>query len=406
MIKWTTFTELAEHKGAQAGTSRFNGMLPVASACDFDDLKGVFCANRASFLSSVDALTTGFDGRFYFIEFKDIDNKYPLGDLRRKAFDSLVIFWMSLGSHFSFYDICCRSVFVYVVPDAESVDADCDSQSVLFIDELPEGASPKDMMGLPIELQLAELKAKGLFADVWTIPASEFTRRHASLVGTIDEPEFRLRLGAAQSKQPVVGRSPVLQSQTASESLNRILLRERAAAGRVEGGFCDDAIEAVDFRDMTRTLDELRCPLSSEGRAGAKGLYKCDAFRAVDTSLYLYYDWDVQRPKFSTLVNKVFDGYLQWMLICHAQDPKASVSSALRLFCVCEGTVPPPPSEEKIPIWQKAFWKDYRPAVVGIAHDADGDVLGYGLRRYMDAGFYSNIKTMPLVGFDSFIKMK
>lgn len=81
MFQWKNLAEIAAHKDGQGGLGRFEGCLPDADACDFDAQKEDFCASRANFLSSVDAVCAGKDGRVFFVEFKDEIERYRLGNL-------------------------------------------------------------------------------------------------------------------------------------------------------------------------------------------------------------------------------------------------------------------------------------------------------------------------------------
>ena len=91
-IKWAKLNELAAHSELGAP---FPCNLPAVVACDFDDLKNQCCIHRVGMLCSVDTILLGKDGRIYFIEFKD-SSKNPIASLKKKAFDSLSVFWMTI----------------------------------------------------------------------------------------------------------------------------------------------------------------------------------------------------------------------------------------------------------------------------------------------------------------------
>ena len=188
---WQPLTTIAEHKGTG---EPFPSALPDIAGCDFDAVKRFACKFRLGALKSVDLVMPGLDGKLYFIEFKDAKTDRIAG-LRRKAFDSLVVFWLSFGKHMSMDEICANAEFVLVKPDSERKKA----PSETFFDELRQGAEsllpiPKGSGSEPLELQLRELTVYGLYSQVRIVFASEFGMFWQDSIGSCNETDFVERI--------------------------------------------------------------------------------------------------------------------------------------------------------------------------------------------------------------------
>lgn len=396
MLNWASFDRIAERKHVEGGLGGFAGALPHEFACDFDEVKKDCCRMRASSLTSVDAVTVGVDGLIYFIEFKDTE-RFPLGVLRRKAFDSLVLFWMSLGEKLSFDELCQRSVFAYVRPDGAvgASTADDAAISVVFSEDASM-SPPMDGYGMPIEDRLNELKQLSLYADVWTISASEFSSRYGARVGPLDRDEFCRRIegyGRTAVSEPV-WRSRLVVSKV---SLNSLLTAARSAARSDYIQFCSDDKEGDDFRGLVDEMNEIRCPLSAGGSVEFKRLFTCNAYQEQECRLVLYHDWAVGKFKFTRLINTVFDGFLLWCLMFNPGKKFNQLYNKLSLACVYEGAMPPLPNDSQIQEWQKDFWTEYRAWCLSQKRDADGSAFLFGLGWFVDKNMYKTIKTLAMV---------
>ena len=305
--KWDKLNKIAAHVGR---AEPFPDELPDVIACDFDAMKNLCCVHRAGKLCSVDTVLVGKDERLYFVEFKD-SVKNPIASLKKKAFDSLSVFWMTLGRNESIASICSRAVFVYVKPDSEFKK----QPSKMFVEEMLLRDSgrltpPRSRDGKVIEDWLNDFKVARLYFDIEVMSTSDFVKDFSNRFECGDSVSFAPRqtncgMAAASFVSP--------QEKT---SLNRLLSRARSDMGCTGVDFCDNGIDAIDFRDVSGKLLRNRMYLPTENLSGNRRevLYVAAAVRGE--ALYTYHNWGRVKNPLAMVVNCVFDSaYLAaWIL--------------------------------------------------------------------------------------------
>ena len=398
---WADISDIARHVGDR-GTP-FPDRLPAEFACDFDTVKGLVCKYRAGNLRSVDAVLPGCDGYIYFIEFKDVlDN--PIADLKKKAFDSLPVFWLSLGRKLSMREICAKAIFVYVKPNSESELplSDLIAENLFFVEDATSLHPPKSLRGnSTLNLQLNELRTDGLYHDVIIETAQEFCEKYDDRFGRCGKSAFMQRLAVGISSGLRNARENDDEPDVAV-SLNRILIASRMRQdGLTSEDFCHDDIEACDFRAKADKLLRKRECDHENAAAQGRGTYYCaDAFRRENETVYAYHSWGVEYP-IATAVNRVFDTFLLWAWIYHEGDAAETLERMLGFVMICDGTCPEfrrHPTQK----WLQQFYDVYTPWFNGCHVDRRNVPLKYGLACYRDeVEFYRDVSTLSTEDFSA-----
>ena len=399
---WGTFSDIVKHVGD--GGTPFPDRLPNKSACDFDSVKNLVCKYRAGNLKSVDAVLPGNDGCIYFVEFKDVSVN-PIADLKKKAFDSLPVFWVSLGRRMSMYDICAKAIFVYVKPNSEKElpVSDLLAEKIFFVEDATSLAPPKSYHGdSTLNLRLDELRTEGLYSDVIVETAKDFCEKFEERFGTCEKTDFYQRLSMCDANDNDRESRNDDGTASAAISLNRILIASLVRQGGVSNvGFCPDDITAVDFRSAVNKLLKKREYDHEYAEARGRGTYYCaDAFRPESEMIYAYHNWSIQYP-IAMMVNKVFDSFLLWAWIYH---PRMTIENLLRRlgFVVASDGVCPEFTRHPTQKWLQQFYDVYAPWFNGSHVDKSrrNSPLKYGLACYRDAiEFYRDVVTSTVEDF-------
>ena len=396
---WGRFSDIAKHVGD--GGTPFPDALPSGAACDFDFVKGLVCRYRVGNLRSVDAVLPGCDGFIYFIEFKDVSDN-PIADLKKKAFDSLPVFWISLGRRMSMREICARAIFVYVKPNAELKlpVSDLIVEDLFLVQDATSLKPPKSFHGnSTLNLQLNELRTDGLYHGVIVETAQEFCEKYDDRFGRCGKSDFMHRLLSGISSD--VGDVPENDYEPDyTMPLNHILIASRLRqCGLSVEDFCSDDLEACDFRRKADRLLRKREYDHENAAAQGRGTYYCaDAFRRENETMYAYHNWSVEYP-IASAVNKVFDTFLLWAWIYHEGDVVETFERMLGFVMICDGTCPEfrrHPTQK----WLQQFYDVYALWFNGSNVDKRNSPLKYGLACYRDAlGFYGDVVTSTVEGF-------
>ena len=395
------FINIARHVGD--GGTPFPGALPSESACDFDTVKNLVCKYRAGNLKSVDAVLPGKDGCIYFVEFKDVSAN-PIADLKKKAFDSLPVFWVSLGRRMSMRDICAKAIFVYVKPDSEKElpVSDLLAEKIFFVEDAASLVPPKSYHGgSTLNLRLDELRKDGLYHDVIIETAGDFCKNYDERFGRCEKDDFRCRLNKCIGNSN--GRS--FQVNDGAMALNRILTASRMKHGYVSNGdFCDDDIIAVDFGRIAGEWLAKREYDHENAETQGRGTYYCaDALMPESEMMYAYHNWDVRYP-IATLVNKAFDTFLLWAWIYHSNLTIEMLVCRLGFVVVYDGDCPKF-ERHKTQKWLQQFYDVYASWFNGSYVDKRNAPLRYGLACYRDAlEFYGDVSTLSVADCSSMLQ--
>lgn len=391
MVKWNSLKSIAAHKDCDAP---FPDELPDVIVCDFDEIKNSCCIHRVGRLCSVDTVLPGKDGRLYFVEFKDTA-KNRVAKLKKKAFDSLSIFWMTLGREESIVSICRRSVFLYVKPNSESKKP----PSVAFAEEMLFRDSgnlqpPKSYNGKNIDNWLNDFKVEGLYFDVEELTTSDFIRYFSTRFKIGKDVDFVLGQTMVCSAKP-------MNFRTSQEriSLNKLLTKARADVGGGSGDFCADCIDAVDFRRLSEQLLKNRMYLPNENSIDSRR----DKFEVVvalkDERLYTYHNWDTMQNPLGRLVNCIFDSSYLFAWIISPHLPFVQAVAKLSVVIVYEGDFVELRRSTSC-VWLQEFYDNYIKWFNGeIVCDTCRDVK-FGLGSLIVDGLYNRIittKELPLL---------
>lgn len=382
-VKWNNLNKIAAHVGR---TAPFPDDLPDVTVCDFDEVKNLCCIHRVGRLCSVDTVLVGKDGRLYFVEFKD-SNKNPISNLKKKAFDSLSVFWMTLGRDESIESICSRAVFVYVKPDSEKKTPPSSQLAENFLLNDAKGLTPpKSKDGKSIEYWLNDFKVTGLYLDVELMTTSDFVKDFPSRFELGEEVSFapsqttcsKVRTGFVPATEKVF--------------LNQLLTRDRTEMGCGGVDFCDDDIEAVNFRDAAGELLKSRMYLPEEDLSGTRRdmLYVATAFR--NEVLYTYHNWERIENPLGRLVNCVFDSAYLAAWIFSPQTTFLQAVENLSAVVTYDGDFVELKRSPNV-VWLQEFYDNFvkwfnRETVSSKCPDVE-----FGLGCFVADGLYDNIVT-------------
>jgi len=395
---WQSLTTIAEHKGTG---DPFPSALPDALGCDFDAVKRFVCKFRLGALKSVDMVMPGRNGRFYFVEFKDVQHN-RISELRRKAFDSLVVFWLSVGKDLSMDEICANSEFILVKPDS---DREKPPSEKFFEDDLRQDATSLSVPtgnGLePLELQLQELQSSGLYDNTRVVFASDFHTFWNDEIEPSDETIFLSRLADHSSR---ISPKAEIQSDNGGtsserrETLNEILSDSRTRHGLPPIDFCDDSIQAKRFLELVfPILQKREYKPEIERRHMTTQLFVADAIQPENNRLFLYLNWNemASRP-LASLVNRVFDGFFLWAWQMFSDRPLNDSLARFSMSAFYDGE-PGPFEKDGKPPWVQQFLEDFLPWFSANRFDATGRPLSFGLACYRDhLHFYRELSTFPV----------
>lgn len=382
-VKWNKLNQVAAHVGSD---EPYPDPLPNVMVCDFDAIKNQCCIHRVGRLCSVDTVLVGKDGRLYFVEFKD-SNKNPISNLKKKAFDSLSVFWMTLGRDESIESICSRAVFVYVKPDSEKKTPPSSQLAENFLLNDAKGLTPpKSKDGKSIEYWLNDFKVTGLYLDVELMTTSDFVKDFPS----------RFELGEEVSFAPSQTTCSKVRTgfvpATEKVSLNQLLTRDRTEMGCGGVDFCDDDIEAVNFRDAAGELLKSRMYLPEEDLSGTRRdmLYVATAFR--NEVLYTYHNWERIKNPLGRLVNCVFDSAYLAAWIFSPQTTFLQAVENLSAVVTYDGDFVELKRSPNV-VWLQEFYDNFvkwfnRETISSKCPDVE-----FGLGCFVADGLYDNIVT-------------
>lgn len=389
-VKWNNLNKIAAHVGRVAP---FPDNLPDVTVCDFDEMKNLCCAHRAGKLCSVDTVLVGKDGRLYFVEFKD-SVKNPIASLKKKAFDSLSVFWMTLGRNESIASICSRAVFVYVKPDADfkSRPSMSFAEEMLFRDA-GNPAPPRSRNGNVVEDWLNDFKMAKLYSEIEILATSDFVRDFASRFEVGEEVSFEPRRAYCDE---AAGHNVQAMSKV---SLNRLLINARSDLRCTGVDFCDDFVEAADFRDASAELLKNRMYSPTEDFLSNRRdvLYVAVALR--NKTLYTYHNWAKIKNPLARLVNCIFDSAYLAAWIC---SPHASFLEAVKSLSAVVAYDEDFVELKRSPniVWLQEFYDNYVRWFNGeLSCDKCRDAK-FGLGCFVSDCFYSDIVTtnqLPLL---------
>ena len=321
--------------------SPYPDALPDIFVLDFDAVKNRICSYRGYRLCSVDAVVADRDGHFYFIEFKDVEDN-PIAQLRKKAFDSLLLFWLAIGQSLTMEDIRSRSSFWYVIPDA-SCPSESDQLGILF--ESDGGST----LPVPQPHQLDAVGASGLYAEVKTLQTGQLrvALQTVNLVGSLRE----LVASAGHS-----GMCP-------KQSVRR-------------------TVDSVDFKTSVEPFVSLRMDLPFVELTNRRDrLLLYDGYDKDSETVSLQHYWNEPYPRMS-LATKTFDTSIVWAAALHADRPLSVLGGVLSGKVTFIGE-PPPVAR---PANTSAYVLDF--------YDACSSHFGRknGLQLYVDNNLYGKIE--------------
>ena len=392
-----TWQELAAHSRQSDGTTEpFPDELPDGSACDFDALKDELCRLRAGALCSVDAWGMGSDGAFYFIEFKD-QEKNTIAQLKKKAFDSLIVFWMTIGKHLSLDEIRARSEFILVKPNAEEKSLESDKLAVM-LNDLGRVRVP-----IPNGFQLEEISGKRMYKKSRSMTTRQFVAflKKTNLSYGPDGEDGGWELHGSRMFESGHAR----ERSCEDISLNRILVDARYTMnkGMVGENFCDDDVRAADFRKVVGLLLSRRMmlPLDNSTAQQRGALVPCNAYMSIDKRLVAYQTWKSKYPV-SYLANMMFDSFLLWACVFHSDASANTVMRNVSMCVVYDGDI-----TNWVCVSQKRyvidFYNVYKPWFDRQDVDESGRKLRFGLRAFVENGFYKGMASISSDQFEDFI---
>ena len=382
-VRWNNLNKIAAHVGRVAP---YPDELPDVTVCDFDEMKNLCCVHRVGKLCSVDTVLVGKDGRLYFVEFKD-SSKNPIASLKKKAFDSLSVFWMTLGRDESIASICSRSVFVYVKPDTDlkKQPSKMFAEEMLFRDSgmlMP----PRSRNGKIIDDWLNDFKVMGLYLDVEVLTTSDFVRDFSSRFELGDTVSFAPR----QTDNGKVSTGFVYAMKRMS--LNRLLIKARTDIGCGGADFCEDCVEAIDFRAAAGELLNNRMYLPEEDLAGNRRdmLYVATASR--NDILYTYHNWERIKNPLGSLVNCVFDSAYLSAWIFSPQESFLQAVANRSMVVAYDGDFVKLKRSPNI-AWLQEFYDNYVKWFDGELNCDKCRDAKFGLGCYVADGLYRDITT-------------
>ena len=314
---WRSLNDLARKT-----SEPFPVELPELSALDFDKIKDFVCAYRGWELCSVDAVTISNDGRIFFVEFKDTSDN-PVAWLKKKGFDSLLLFWIAVGRSISMEEIRDRVVFCYVYNPGTRYDDELGKDL-----QMAEGRSP--IASKPD--QLDELRNSGLYGEVCHLSPNEFCEMIRGV--TVAQSITELQQWLAVSCQPRLPRPSVPRPYCTSGS----------------------------FKTCISPVAELRLPYPFD-----QTIHKQKALRAAetydaDTELVSWkHDWNQKYPIMS-LMTCCFDSFALWSLAFHSDSPLFEAGETLNARIEFSGDAPSAFSEPRntpANAYLHRFWEIY-----------------------------------------------
>lgn len=388
---WKSLDEIASHVGSD---EPFPIALPKVEVCDFDDLKNQCCIHRAGKLSSVDTVLSGRDGRLYFVEFKDSE-KNPIASLKKKAFDSLSVYWMTLGRSESMSSICSRAVFVYVKPDSEIKKVASDELFDFFAQDSGGLPIPKSQRGKPIQDWLNDFKVARLYCDIEVMGANEFSNNFFSRFYSGKDVSFEPKSYECGCDREELHPENCLKT----DSLNRILSNVRQRMN-VEGrDFCEENIEGIDFEAAIDDLLRCRMYLQKDDFNGNRQdlLHVASAWR--DGTLYFYHNWDCIKYPFASLVNCLFDSsYLAGWFFSPSKTFD-EFSSCLEAFVAYDGKFDELKRSPNL-VWLQEFYDNYIAWFNGTSVCERCPNTKFGLGCFVEDRLYNKIEVtdkLPLM---------
>lgn len=289
---WETIADIADP---------YPDVLPSISALDFDSVKNEICAYRGYRWCSVDAVTIAADGRIWFVEFKDTSDN-PVAKLRKKAFDSLLLFWIALGQDFSMEEIRRRAVFCYVEPNGKKARPS-DEISAMF--QKDAGETPEE----PLPCQLGSVATSGLYNEVCAVDTNGFSVIVLNEHFAVDLVDLKQRITPARSFPMNAYRPPL-------------------------------PVDSVDFKTVVRPIVELRMvdpDLQVEyDRSTLELADRIDEGRSKVTYCHL---WTCSYPVMH-LATKSFDTFFMWALALHQNETLLSLGNRLLCEVVFDGVAP------------------------------------------------------------------
>lgn len=290
---WKSIQELADD---------FIGPFPKMRAVAFDAVKNRLCSYRGYRLCSVDAVTCATDGRIYFIEFKDVQRN-PIAQLKKKAFDSLLVFWLAIGQGLSMDEIRSRAVFWYVTPNDEPTSV---SDELIYWLDVVAGIETNS----PQSNQLEELRSTGLYADTECMKWDQFVARIERLDVSTTVDEFLHTLEAV---------GPVVRER------NRRIPR---------------TIDSLDFKTSVLPLVSLRSMLPYDRLTNRQDqLHLANDYDADKLQVTIKHDWSVKYPVME-LAATCFDSFAIWCAAFHAGEAMDNLGSTLYARIDLTGTPP------------------------------------------------------------------
>lgn len=319
---WQSLDELARRTDAA-----FPVALPALSAINFDKVKDSICAYRGWGLYSVDAVTIAADGRIFLIEFKDT-NDNPVAWLKKKGFDSLLLFWIAAGGTLSMDEIRDRAVFCYVSVPEQRYDDELGQ-------DLEAAAGRRPMMSKPY--QLDELRNSGLYGEVCHLDPSGFSTmiQNEGVASSVDELKNRI----AMQYQPTRPRPSV-------------------------AGPCGTS---GDFQADVSPLAELRMPYPFDRTMHRKHpesiLHIAETYDANAQTVSWKHDWHQGYP-FMGLMACCFDSFALWALAYHSDKHLSDIGGELNATIGFMNKPLPSidePPNNSVSAYRHRFWEVYSP---------------------------------------------
>lgn len=391
-IKWAKLNELAAHSELGAP---FPCNLPDVVACDFDDLKNQCCIHRVGMLCSVDTILLGKDGRIYFIEFKD-SSKNPIASLKKKAFDSLSVFWMTIGRTESIKSICRRAVFMYVTPDSESAKLPSEEFAELLQQDVGSFQLPRSSNGRLINNWLNDFKLSGLYSEIIICTASEFSSNFDSKFEHGEDVCFSCPDSRCGSQDVnIIGESVGL----AEESLNKLLRDARLEFVYNGPDFCCDDVKAINFVAAAERLLSNRMYMPSDSLAERRKDMIHVATAWSSDVLYLYHNWVRCKTPLARLVNCIFDSSYIAAWIFSPNKTFDQVASQLESVVAYDGEFDHLERSDNV-VWLQNFYDNYIKWFTGEKKNCICPDVKYGLGCFISDGLYRKITTtnvLPIV---------